>query len=57
MKIEKFMVEKFGNWVSTRSMNPLLILSLFGIACWSYVFVKAAGRVIAKEVKKEFDKK
>lgn len=37
-------------------MNIYTIIAIVGIACWTYVLIKAAGRMIAREVKKEIGK-
>ena len=37
-------------------MSIYTIIGIIGIACWTVVLVKAAGRIIAREVKKEIGK-
>ena len=37
-------------------MNIFTIIGIFGIACWTYILIKAAGRMIAREVKNELRK-
>ncbi len=37
-------------------MNIYIIIGILGIACWVYILIKATGRMIAREVKKEIGK-
>ncbi|MEM7181656.1 MAG: hypothetical protein AAF518_12130 [Spirochaetota bacterium] len=38
------------------SYNWTIIIGIIGIAAWAYVALRAASRIMAREVKKENDK-
>jgi len=42
--------------VSGNCMHIILLIGLIGLASWLYVMLKSAGRILAREIKKELGK-